>query len=120
MTPSSEPPPLRAIAAGRAALAPDPADLPPENADLRRGNALRLTTTARGYGRAHQLLRRRLAREVATGLGVCWRCGQPIDPGEPWDLGHDDIDRRRYRGPEHARCNRATWRRRRLKVSRSW
>ena len=33
--------------------------------------------------------------------------GDRIVPGQPWDLGHDDIDRSRCTGPEHAACNRA-------------
>lgn len=37
---------------------------------------------------------------------VCWRCGRPILPGQPWDLGHDDDNPALYRGPEHARCSR--------------
>ena len=31
-----------------------------------------------------------------------------IRPDEPWDLGHDDLDRSLPRAPEHRRCNRAT------------
>jgi hypothetical protein len=64
-------------------------------------------TTARGYGAAHQALRRRLAPDVTAGNVACWRCGQPIQPGQPWDLGHDDADRSQYRGPEHRAHNRA-------------
>ncbi|PXY33702.1 hypothetical protein BAY59_10800 [Prauserella coralliicola] len=66
------------------------------------------TTAQRGYGSEHQAERARLAPDVEAGLAVCWRCGQSIEPHEPWDLGHDDHDRGAYRGPEHARCNRAT------------
>jgi len=61
-----------------------------------------------GYGREHSDLRRRWAREVALGLVTCARCGESIAPSAPWDLGHDDVDRSRYVGPEHAACNRAT------------
>lgn len=63
---------------------------------------------ARGYGAAHEALRRRYAPFVARGKVTCWRCGLKIEPTEPWDLGHDDDDRARYTGPEHVRCNRAT------------
>src|SRR5262245_14346995 len=28
------------------------------------------------------------AAAVAAGNVRCWRCGQPIRPDEPWDLGH--------------------------------
>lgn len=66
----------------------------------RRGN-----TTARGYGRQHQLLRARWAPLVAAGTVDCARCGKRIRPGTPWHLGHDDNDRRKYKGPEHEACN---------------
>ena len=66
-------------------------------------------TAARGYGSEHQRERARWKARMATGEVVeCWRCDRPIDPAEPWDLGHDDHDRRIYRGPEHPACNRAT------------
>ena len=77
------------------------------------------SSAARGYGWAHQVLRRSWARRVALGVVDCARCGLPIEAGQPWDLGHDDVDRRRYVGPEHARSvdcpkggNRATARHR--------
>lgn len=66
------------------------------------------STNSRGYNYKHQKLRKQLAPKVATGQVECWRCGELIEPGQAWDLGHDDDDRTRYRGPEHAaRCNRA-------------
>jgi hypothetical protein len=37
----------------------------------------------------------------------CARRGELIEPGEKWDLGHDDLDPTLYSGPEHVRCNRA-------------
>lgn len=69
----------------------------------------------RGYDARHRKLRAEVAREVEAGRAVCSRaeCGEPIIPGEPWDLGHDDYDRTRYVGPEHRRCNRATAKRQR-------
>jgi hypothetical protein len=66
------------------------------------------STSGRGYGWNHQLRRKALEPLVAAGHATCWRCGRPILPTEKWDLGHDDEDRTRYRGPEHASCNRAT------------
>lgn len=78
----------------------------------------------RGYGAEHRALRRRWAPKVAAGVVCCARCGDPIVPGEPWDLGHDDHDRSRYNGPEHAACNRATAGRRKRRAvsgrSRVW
>jgi hypothetical protein len=60
-----------------------------------------------------------LKPDVDAGLVDCARCGERIEPGQPWDLGHHDSDRMRYSGPEHAACNRATSGRRRV-TSRRW
>ncbi len=60
------------------------------------------------YGREHQLRRAKVARVVAAGGARCARCGDPITPGDAWDLGHVDGDGSRYSGAEHRRCNRAT------------
>jgi len=73
----------------------------------------------RSYGSFHRRLRRRLAMVVISGGVVCVRCGRPIVPGEPWDLGHDDFDRSVYSGAEHRACNRATAGRR-SRGSRRW
>lgn len=74
----------------------------------RRRAQKRGTTTARGYGSAHQRARARWTGKVQAGSVTCWRCGEPIKPDEAWDLGHSDHDRNITRGPEHAhRCNRA-------------
>jgi len=76
-------------------------------------------TSARGYGWRHQKLRQQWKRVVASGAAVCARCGLPIVPGTPWDLGHvDGSGKTLYRGPEHRRCNRATSKRR--VGSRDW
>lgn len=66
--------------------------------------ARRGTTSARGYGSAHQRERSRWAPRVAAGEVSCARCGRLIAPGEPWHLDHAD-DRRGYLGPSHKRCN---------------
>ena len=62
----------------------------------------------RGYGTKHRKLRKQWAPRVERGEVICVRCGKLIQVGQAWDLGHDDFDRTRYAGPEHARCNRAT------------
>ena len=66
------------------------------------------TRQARGYDATHEAERARWEPIVATGGVRCWRCLVLLDPELPWDLGHDDRDRTKYRGPECVRCNRAT------------
>jgi hypothetical protein len=71
-------------------------------------HAERGTTAERGYGTEHRKLREHWAEQVATGTVRCAKpgCGQLIQPGEPWDLGH--APDRSYPRPEHQACNRAT------------
>lgn len=71
-------------------------------AEKRRGSRQQ-----RGYDATHDRLRAEWAPKVATGTVKCWRCGRLIPAGSAWDLGHDDHDRRIYRGPEHITCNRS-------------
>jgi hypothetical protein len=80
----------------------------------------RPSTTLRGYGMAHQALRKRWAPLVAAGMVECARCGKPIKTDEAWDLGHDDVDRSRYTGPEHRKCNRQVATHRMRRVPRGW
>lgn len=68
------------------------------------------STTARGYGHQHQQERARWTPLVQAGGVMCSRqgpkcIGQPIQPGQPFDLGHTD-DRTSYTGPECLPCNR--------------
>lgn len=63
------------------------------------------TTGQRGYGLRHKTRREHWRPRVDAGLVDCARCGQPIEPGRPWDLGHND-DRTDWTGPEHVHCNR--------------
>jgi len=77
------------------------------------------TLKEQGYGADHFRRRKALIPLVATGQVQCARCFEFIAPGEPWDLGHDDVDRTRYSGPEHRRCNRATAGRQK-RFSREW
>lgn len=61
----------------------------------------------RGYDSRHDQLRRGYQRQMNDGIRfTCWRCGRPIDPTD-WMLGHCDVDRRRYHGPECPPCNLA-------------
>lgn len=68
----------------------------------------KLPPQATGHGHAHRRLRLAVEPTVLAGRARCWRCGDRIRPGEPWDLGHVDGDPTRYAGPEHRACNRAT------------
>lgn len=69
-------------------------------------------TIANGYGKEHKRLRAEYAARMDNGeIFFCWRCRRVVNPSRPWDLGHDDLDRSVYRGPEHVGCNRATRRR---------
>jgi hypothetical protein len=68
------------------------------------GKKQQLSRHARGYTNAHVARRRQLEPLVATGQVPCSRCGQPIQPGQPWHLDHRD-DRNGYLGPLHATCN---------------
>ncbi|MCP2339179.1 hypothetical protein [Actinomadura rupiterrae] len=63
------------------------------------------STTARGYGTAHQTLRRQLLADLAACPGQpCTRCGHPMYPDQALHLDHED-DRSGYRGLAHAACN---------------
>jgi hypothetical protein len=60
------------------------------------------------YGQHHKNLRRRWRLKIQASGVDCARCGEPIKPDEPWDLGHVDGGRPgEYSGPEHRACNRA-------------
>lgn len=66
------------------------------------------TKQERGYGPEHDALRADYQRRMNRGeVFDCWRCDDEIDP-EHWHLGHDDLDRSKYRGPECVPCNTAT------------
>jgi hypothetical protein len=69
---------------------------------------------------SYRRIRTALQRVVRAGGVECVRCGKPIDPFEPFDVGHVDGDPTTIAGPEHRRCNRATASRRKRVVSRPW
>jgi len=64
-------------------------------------------------------MRRRVAREVASGLHVCARCFGPILPSDKWHLDHAD-DGLSYLGPSHARCNLRAQNELRAEDARRW
>ena len=75
-----------------------------ERARVRR---LRKRAQNRKYGSAEHKRARTEARAlVASGYAECSRCGEPIKPGEPFDVGHDDAYPHLYSGVEHPGCNR--------------
>jgi hypothetical protein len=65
----------------------------------------------------HKARRARLAADVNAGRMTCARCGQPIEPGQPWALDHRD-DRKGYLGPSHQSCNAAAGAQRRHELRR--
>jgi hypothetical protein len=61
------------------------------------------------YRAAHDKLRAQYARALKHGPLPCARkCGQPILPGEPFDLDHVEGTVNQYRGVSHVACNRRT------------
>lgn len=69
------------------------------------------STTARGYGSAHQRERKRWQPVVEAGRAyctevVCLEGDRWIHPAAEWDLAHGDT-RDTYRGPAHVLCNRS-------------
>src|SRR5215207_8263447 len=81
--------------------------MPPARHERKR-TLKRTKPTTVAYDAHHKALRKRWRPRVAAGTVNCRRCGERIESGEPWDLGHDDDDRSLPPAPEHARCNRAT------------
>jgi hypothetical protein len=66
---------------------------------------VKLGARDRGYTTAHDRERARWVPKVDAGLVDCARCHEHIEPGRPWDLGHND-ERTEWTGPEHRVCNR--------------
>ena len=77
----------------------------------RRLDAQRGSRQERGYGAEHEAERKRWGPRVRTGKVRCWRCGEPINPALPWDLGHAP-GQKTWIGPECWKCNRGEPRRR--------
>ena len=67
-----------------------------------------LSASARGYDAAHRAARQEWGVRIAQGGVRCIRlaCGQPILPGDLWDLGHPSWHNGYRYGPEHRKCNR--------------
>jgi hypothetical protein len=74
--------------------------------------------------REHRQLRAKYKRAVDAGNAWCLEpiCLMPdrhIEPGQKWDLAHDEFGD--YRGPAHAKCNRSEAARRgNVLRSRNW
>ncbi len=62
---------------------------------------------ATGHDQGHRATRKLWVPHVRHGVVTCWRCGKPIAPASPWDLGHRPG---LPSHPEHTACNRATGR----------
>ena len=63
------------------------------------------TREERGYGHDHQRTRADIQTDMDRGTPYhCARCGEPIEPGQPWHLDHN-ADRTGYLGPSHDLCN---------------
>lgn len=69
--------------------------------------------------RGSRKVRAELAPRVEAGGMSCCRCGEPIEPGTPWDLGHVD-GTLKYAGPEHRACNRSSTLNTRPQVLMCW
>lgn len=74
----------------------------------REAEQTRGSRQSRGYNYKHERARAQWAPIVMRGGVLCRRCQQPLDPDQPFDLGHDDTDRTLPAAPEHTTCNRAT------------
>jgi hypothetical protein len=69
--------------------------------------AKKLGPRARGYGAAHDALRKAWKIRVDAGEVHCARCHLIIDPEMAWDLGHPLDDKTLPATPWHATCNRS-------------
>ena len=80
----------------------------PRPGQPRRRSAPRIQPSRqqRGYTAAHDRRRKSWEPRVKAGGVVCGRCGRLIEPGTPWDLSHDQDDKRNTPVPWHRRCNR--------------
>ena len=88
------------------------------NAILSRHNLILLGLRGQAKSRLLRSLTTLLDDAVPTVAGceihddpfrpLCRRCRDPLQPGEPWDLGHPDADCPRPKAPEHIACNRPT------------